>query len=1147
MKIYKTERDITPKEASSLLFLFYLNLTITCLFLLLSSATYAQSPCSIKLSTTVQPALCQADGNITCHLSDTLGSTLEQIRYSYFSHDKIDSIIETSSHSLSQFRPGFYKVNVSALCKTNLGYENEYIIISDSVDFVEVTSLYEAPDFHTNYHIFTKEEPYGTVPSFVCQPTGKIQLQIEKGSFPYTVELFKIENEETLFVKSKTFNTYQNSGLISHRFDYYLYYSIDSLEVGKYEILFHDGCDYYAPPAYIEIPEVKSGISGDAHLLRNSSGNPSNYNIISFKELLDYNLHEEHNDEYYIFYDTTFGSLIEYRFINPTQTDEIDTTPWYKLPLHTEQFLFLYDTLSKIPDYGYVWFKDIYLEFRPTYCSDDFWKFHYIISPPAVKYNQTSGWGWSNVITPDFRDYCRYQREYAENASIKSMYYYSYYTNLLLSPDSMNSHHHLCYSREKDQQKYNNLYPYHKYFTFPLKYRIINHTADTIYCFKLHEFQNKNITKLVYLKNPELSGDSVIVEITDLNDCPLYAEKLYIDFDTNYSFYGGYGHDYEWEPFAFPDPYCPDGLHKIKLRQKHSSSLLTTLSDGRETYLYYGDTIQLIKSPMNNFYNFTAYSDTPEYYHVIKEHPENQAFIYYEEDRFESNPVPSIHMDDYGLPEGTYIWRIAHACDKPADTIIYHFNHLHYPVIVEEPAFNFIPHCSKLEIIPTAGQYQINGSNITTYFQIHTLGELYHSTNAVQKNESMFIGVPDTYILSMYALPDNNPDLLSENLCFIKDTIIQWDGNNVKLDYVQSYVCNSADSSGFVRVRGKDGNLPYQYKIYSLPDAMGDLIAQNETGDFDNLPIRANQELSLEISDACDAHFHSNFIVSDLERIRKCWLEDHQNEESFYIGDTCHIYSIALGNVDFHWTGPNNFEIYTPNHCFVIESAAQAGNYRLQLLNTGCGILSDSLQIYVNTNKKCPDAIDFDGNQYPAIRINGVCWTTQNLRSTHYSDGRSVRMPLTYHSDLHPNHTDNLNTYGHLYTWYESIDTATLGAYTLQGHVQGICPDGWYLPEEYQYDELAQHGALALRTPHLWISTLRGNNHTGFSALPAGFYNGARNRFENLLGETRFWFNFHATSNTNSSDYYLKYSCEELQSDLSFLKNGYSIRCILEE
>lgn len=154
---------------------------------------------------------------------------------------------------------------------------------------------------------------------------------------------------------------------------------------------------------------------------------------------------------------------------------------------------------------------------------------------------------------------------------------------------------------------------------------------------------------------------------------------------------------------------------------------------------------------------------------------------------------------------------------------------------------------------------------------------------------------------------------------------------------------------------------------------------------------------------------------------------------------------------------------------------------------------------------------------YNTVRIGANCWTRENSRATMYSNSPSPIMIATpYESAQFSNTTENVNTYGRLYSFYSAVnlaegssDAPVVGP---SGHVQGICPNGWHLPTGSDFLGVLQNEYESLITPDYWLSP--GNNATEFSVLPSGFYNPITRRFERLLVSTYFW-----TITTESSVY----------------------------
>ena len=223
------------------------------------------------------------------------------------------------------------------------------------------------------------------------------------------------------------------------------------------------------------------------------------------------------------------------------------------------------------------------------------------------------------------------------------------------------------------------------------------------------------------------------------------------------------------------------------------------------------------------------------------------------------------------------------------------------------------------------------------------------------------------------------------------------------------------------------------------------------------------------------------------------------------------------------------------------------------------GMCNDSIiceQIIKINFMTCPDAVDYEDTIYPSVRLGSgcKCWMTKNLKSTQYSDGRSINNVMDYYSETHPNTTENVNIFGHLYDWYAAADTQRYGsvdsverAYTLGHHIQGICPEGWYLPTDEDFEDLNAYTTSELRSTNYWINAngVVNVNSTGFNAVPSGMYNCSTGRYENVMGNAFYW-SCHPVYDM-ATGAMIDYVCNKILSSQSARCNGFSVRCILEE
>ncbi len=140
-----------------------------------------------------------------------------------------------------------------------------------------------------------------------------------------------------------------------------------------------------------------------------------------------------------------------------------------------------------------------------------------------------------------------------------------------------------------------------------------------------------------------------------------------------------------------------------------------------------------------------------------------------------------------------------------------------------------------------------------------------------------------------------------------------------------------------------------------------------------------------------------------------------------------------------------------------------------------------------------------DGQIYKTVKIGDQTWMAENLN---YAD--SINTPsLLERSWCYDDKAENCAVAGRLYTWAAAIDSVKLATdadnpqdcgfhktwnCTLPAKVQGICPDGWHLPTQVEWNTLfAEVGGELGAGKILKAQTgWNGTDSVGFSALPAG-------------------------------------------------------------
>ena len=192
---------------------------------------------------------------------------------------------------------------------------------------------------------------------------------------------------------------------------------------------------------------------------------------------------------------------------------------------------------------------------------------------------------------------------------------------------------------------------------------------------------------------------------------------------------------------------------------------------------------------------------------------------------------------------------------------------------------------------------------------------------------------------------------------------------------------------------------------------------------------------------------------------------------------------------------------------------------------------------------------DGDDNPYATVAVANYCWTQKNLRATHYLDvdHTAIEHAEVYNAPGYDDVAANENTYGRLYTWYSAVGLPEDGSGTLtldaEGYVQGICPDGWHIPTAEEMAALDALSAEDIRTAELWPTPNNNTNSTGFTSLPAGMYNAANGRYEQIHVNTGYWSLSNGTSvpaTATELPYYCNLPLERPVSASDML----SVRCV---
>ena len=198
---------------------------------------------------------------------------------------------------------------------------------------------------------------------------------------------------------------------------------------------------------------------------------------------------------------------------------------------------------------------------------------------------------------------------------------------------------------------------------------------------------------------------------------------------------------------------------------------------------------------------------------------------------------------------------------------------------------------------------------------------------------------------------------------------------------------------------------------------------------------------------------------------------------------------------------------------------------------------------------------DYDGNKYHTVKIGNQVWMTENLRSTHYVDGTTIKGVSIY-----DNNEKNIEKYGRLYQWEAIVNPS------------GLCPEGWHVATDEEWKKLEKALGMSnteanstgwrktvnestklkkFERAYFWKNKKRKEiNISGFSAVPSG----ARTRRDLILpfwGGGRYADYWTATENRSSEAWNRSLvwlplhlgSCKVFRGSLN-KEFGFSIRCV---
>jgi uncharacterized protein (TIGR02145 family) len=203
----------------------------------------------------------------------------------------------------------------------------------------------------------------------------------------------------------------------------------------------------------------------------------------------------------------------------------------------------------------------------------------------------------------------------------------------------------------------------------------------------------------------------------------------------------------------------------------------------------------------------------------------------------------------------------------------------------------------------------------------------------------------------------------------------------------------------------------------------------------------------------------------------------------------------------------------------------------------------------------CPGipTVTYSGKIYNTVQIGSQCWLKENLDVGTMIDS----MQEQSNNDIIEKYCDknslaNCSLYGGFYQWAEAVQykngatDTSLANPVYSGNIQGICPSGWHIPTQSEFDTLiaaVNSDGNALKAIGQGIESGVGTNLSGFSALLAGDRYYDKGWFGNFGLITYFWSSTEYTAGT-ASYISLDFNVGYITMNSASKTFGFTVRCV---
>lgn len=264
-----------------------------------------------------------------------------------------------------------------------------------------------------------------------------------------------------------------------------------------------------------------------------------------------------------------------------------------------------------------------------------------------------------------------------------------------------------------------------------------------------------------------------------------------------------------------------------------------------------------------------------------------------------------------------------------------------------------------------------------------------------------------------------------------------------------------------------------------------------------------------------------------------------------------------------------------PTHVFSTEGSFTVTLYAINEYGKNVSSHSEVVKVIES------EVTDIDGNTYGVVIIGTQAWLDRNLMATHYADGtaipnvtgnnqwKALSDGVTWSDAAYCWYNNDANTaqdFGAIYSWAAAAGARegadARGSNSNPSRIQGVCPDGFHLPSNAEWDQLYRtagghyKSAIYLRSTTGWLNN-NGEDRFGFNARPGAIRNSSEGIFGGggasvelaIVGIAYWW----SSTHTGTDDYaiqfaknwYIRENSDGLINEIGARKStGYNVRCV---